>query len=187
MLISVQQWAASVPGGYFTYELGVMLGWLVLWICWLVLAAIEIVAVRRATRLTRQTTQPVLVHDVRRGHWRLALVPMLTAVAMLMSTLDLGQRIRFEIDQSELDAAAAKVRSGEIDPKTPNLHSIGSMGPIKSVENRAGCVLIEMDDGAGFLSSEGYAHCPGGPPELHEHRFELMKDDWYEWHNTETY
>jgi hypothetical protein len=171
VLVLVQGWADSVPGGYFTPLLGVLLGWLALSVVWLIVVVISIVAGRRA-------------HRPARDYWRLALVPALVLVAMAVGTFEPTRPIRFAIDRADLESYATKVRSGQIDAQHDRFpRRIGTL-KVASVDNRDGCVLFEVDD-AGFISLDGYAHCLTPPPDKDGYAYEHRRGSWYSWSFTD--
>jgi hypothetical protein len=176
VLIVATAWATSVPGGYFVDLLGIAAGWLLVGLCWLVVTVATLIVDGRAGRIRQR----------RRGYWRLALAPLLAVGTVLLagSTPAPAERVRFALDQDDLEAYAAKVRAGQADAgRGRPTRRIGTL-PVTSVEDRDGCVSFTVD-GSGFLSYNGYAHCLGDPPEDSSYSFIRITGNWYEWSFTD--
>jgi uncharacterized membrane protein len=170
MLLLMQGWATSVPGSYFSPLLASLLGWLLLAVAWLIVVIVSVVA-----RRPRWTA---------RDRWPLALVPVLALGAVAVGTFEPTQRIRFAMDRADLESYASKIRSGEIDAHQDRFpRRIGTL-KVASVDERDGCVSFEVDD-AGFLSLDGYAHCPTPPPNNNGYAYEHNHDAWYTWSFTD--
>lgn len=167
-------WASSVPGGYFEIGIWAALAWLVLGLCWLVTAIVTLVLDVRAARLRQQA----------RRYWRLGLLPALVLVTVILAALDLPARVRFELDRSELEAYAGRVRAGQVDLQQPGpTGRIGTL-PVARVQYRDGCVSFVVA-GAGFLGQTGYAHCTGAPPDEFGYYVTHVTGPWYTWSYTE--
>ncbi|GAA3990112.1 hypothetical protein GCM10022247_05930 [Allokutzneria multivorans] len=163
-------WAVSAPGGYLDIALTALACWSVTGVLWLVTAVRAVLALPRPRGKHLRPLRPLLV------------LPAVFAGVLLLAGSGVLSRAIFEMHRPGLQSLAATVAAAP-DQRLMNQRVGLYAVPSATARHTPGCVLIAIK-GAGFLGSQGFAHCPDQPPANDAQgakgtRFEYIGGAWY--------